>query len=104
MKKKTLAIVGGVLTGLLAACVGPVPGGQPSGDSSGQSGSNKLTVAAVVNTSDYKTAIVSMEKWAKEKGVELEVIEENTQTYASSYVLAGQTQNPRYDVIMFWDF
>ncbi|MGC4153273.1 MAG: sugar ABC transporter substrate-binding protein [Propionicimonas sp.] len=58
----------------------------------------------MVNTSDYKTAIVSMEKWAKEKGVELEVIEENTQTYASSYVLAAQTQNPRYDVIMFWDF
>ena len=64
----------------------------------------KLTVGVAVNTSDYKTAIVSIEKWAKERGVELEVIEENTQTYASSYVLASQTKNPRFDIVMFWDF
>lgn len=64
----------------------------------------KLTVGVAVNTSDYKTAIVSIEKWAKERGVDLEVIEENTQTYASSYVLASQTKNPRFDIVMFWDF
>lgn len=64
----------------------------------------KLTVGVVVNTSDYKTAIVSIKKWAEERGVALDIIEENTQTYASSYVLASKTMNPKYDVIMFWDF
>ncbi|MBM7022807.1 sugar ABC transporter substrate-binding protein [Treponema sp. Marseille-Q4523] len=65
---------------------------------------NELTVAVVVNTSDVRTARASMDEWAKQNKVKINYIEENTQTYASSYVLASKTQNPRYDLIMFWDF
>ncbi len=75
-----------------------------SESSSGDSENKKLTIALVVNTSDYQTALESVKKWSQEKDVEVEIIEENTQSYASSYVLASKTKNPRYDLIMFWDF
>ena len=94
--KKTLRTLTLLLLTLVLACTLLQPAMAESG--------KKLTVAVAVNTSDYKTAIVSIEKWAEENGVELEIIEENTQTYASSYVLASKTLNPKYDVIMFWDF
>lgn len=64
----------------------------------------ELTVAVVVNTSDVGTARKSMDVWATKNGVKINYIEENTSTYASSYVLASKTQNPRFDLIMFWDF
>lgn len=67
-------------------------------------GHKKLTIALVVNTSDYQTAVESVKTWSEENDVEVEIIEENTQSYASSYVLASKTENPKYDLIMFWDF
>lgn len=78
--------------------------GGTSESSGGKAPNKKLTIALVVNTSDYQTALESVKKWSLEKGVEVEIIEENTQSYASSYVLASKTKNPRYDLIMFWDF
>jgi ABC-type glycerol-3-phosphate transport system substrate-binding protein len=65
---------------------------------------SKLTIGMVVNTSDYKTAVESVKKWSADTGITVDIIEENTETYATSYVLASKTQNPRFDLIMFWDF
>lgn len=88
---------------VLIASLGLFAGG--SSETSGAAAKKeKLTIALVVNTSDYKTAVESVKQWSREKGVEVEIIEENTQSYASSYVLASKTLNPRYDLIMFWDF
>ena len=50
---------------------------------------DKITVALAVNTSDYKTVGPLVEKWSEETGIEVEVIEENTQTYAATYILAA---------------
>lgn len=64
----------------------------------------KLTIALVLNTSDYKTVAPVVKEWSEKSGIKVDIIEENTQTYASTYVLASKTQNPRLDLIMFWDF
>ena len=65
---------------------------------------DKITIALVLNTSDYKTVEPLVQKWAEQTGVEVEIIEENTQTYVADYVLAANTQSPKLDMIMFWDF
>lgn len=65
---------------------------------------DKITVALVLNTSDYNTVAPLVEQWSEETGIEVEVVEENTQTYASTYILAARTGDPPLDVVMFWDF
>ncbi len=65
---------------------------------------DKITIALVLNTSDYKTVEPLVQQWAEETGVEVEIIEENTQTYVADYILAANTQSPKLDMIMFWDF
>jgi multiple sugar transport system substrate-binding protein len=65
---------------------------------------DKLTIALVLNTSDYKTVEPLVQQWKEQTGVEIEVIEENTQTYVADYVLAANTKSPKLDMIMFWDF
>ncbi len=65
---------------------------------------DSITVALVLNTSDYKTTAPLVQKWSEKTGIKVQVIEENTQTYASTYVLASKTKNPKIDLIMFWDF
>lgn len=65
---------------------------------------DKVVVAIPVNTSDFKAVMPLIEQWSAETGITVEIIEENTSTYLSSYVLAGRTGSPRIDVIMFWDF
>lgn len=65
---------------------------------------NKVVVAVPINTSDFRGAMPLIEQWSAETGITVEIIEENTSTYLSSYVLAGRTGNPRIDVVMFWDF
>ncbi len=65
---------------------------------------DKLTIALVLNTSDYKTVEPLVQQWKEQTGVEIEVIEENTQTYVADYVLAANTKSPKLDLIMFWDF
>lgn len=64
----------------------------------------KLTIALVLNTSDYKTIEPLVQQWKEQTGVEIEVIEENTQTYVADYVLAANAKSPKLDMIMFWDF
>ncbi len=75
-----------------------------SKEQSAASKTDKLTVALVVNTSDYKTVAPLIQEWSAKSGIKVDVIEENTQTYASTYVLASKTKNPKFDLIMFWDF
>lgn len=53
-----------------------------------------LTIGMVVNTSDYKTAVESVKAWSEQMNVPVNIIEENTQTYASTYVLSYK--NPKY--------
>jgi multiple sugar transport system substrate-binding protein len=65
---------------------------------------DKLTIALVLNTSDYKTVDPLVQQWKEQNGVDIEVIEENTQTYVADYVLAANTKSPKLDMIMFWDF
>jgi multiple sugar transport system substrate-binding protein len=65
---------------------------------------DKLTIALVLNTSDYKTVEPLLQQWKEQTGVDVEVIEENTQTYVADYVLAANTKSPKLDMIMFWDF
>jgi multiple sugar transport system substrate-binding protein len=65
---------------------------------------DKLTIALVLNTSDYKTIEPLVQQWKEQTGVEIDVIEENTQTYVADYVLAANTKSPKLDMIMFWDF
>lgn len=71
---------------------------------SAQDQPERITVAVVVNTSDFRTAGPLIEQWSAETGIQVDLIEENTTTYANSYVLAGVTGSPKIDVIMFWDF
>lgn len=64
----------------------------------------KITIALVLNTSEYSVVEPLVQQWSEETGIEVEIIEENTQTYPASYVLAATTGSPRLDMIMFWDF
>ena len=101
--KKALSIV--LVSIIAAACL--FAGGSAENASGGSSASKEgksLVIGLPVNTSDYATAIVTINEWAEKNGVDVQIIEENTQTYASSYVLSSVTRNPDFDVIFFWDF
>jgi multiple sugar transport system substrate-binding protein len=63
-----------------------------------------LIVALAANTSDYKTMQPLVEKWSKETGHPVRIINENTTTYPINYVLAARTGSPHIDVVAFWDF
>ncbi len=97
---KGTRVIIAVLVVFLFAAVVSLAGGQQEAEAKAK----KLTVAMAVNTSDYKTAEPLVRQWAEESGVEVEIIEENTQTYVSTYILAAKTGKPKLDVVMFWDF
>ena len=91
--KRTFFVL--LLVGLLAMCFSSVTAAEKP---------KKIIVACVKNTSDYKTIKPLIAKWSEKTGVEVEIIEEDTTTYVSSYVLAGRTGKPKLDVVAIWDF
>jgi multiple sugar transport system substrate-binding protein len=102
MKKTVLMLT--LFCLLIAGTVSVFAKGSKEQIASAEAKPEKLTVALVLNTSDYKTVAPLVREWSEKSGIKVEIIEENTQTYASTYVLASKTQNPRLDLIMFWDF
>lgn len=63
-----------------------------------------LTVALITNISDFHTVKPLVDKWTKETGHPVKVIEESTETYLTNYILAARTGTPKIDVVYFWDY
>lgn len=63
----------------------------------------ELTVALVVNTSDYHTIMPLAQKWSQETGIKLNLLNENTTNYVADYILANRTGSPKIDAVYIWN-
>jgi len=63
----------------------------------------KLSVAVVVNTSDYKWISLLLKEYEKKTGVKIEEFQFQTGDYVPKYAMAFEAKRPRFDVVMLWD-
>ncbi len=64
----------------------------------------KVTMAVVVNTSDYKWISQLLRQYEKQTGVKVEESQFQSGDYVAKYTMAFAAKKPRFDVVMLWDF
>lgn len=64
----------------------------------------KVTMAVVVNTSDYKWISQLLRQYEKQTGVKVEESQFQSSDYVAKYTMAFAAKKPRFDVVMLWDF